>query len=33
VVRRAAREAFTQGTYTALEGAVDYGELNAALRR
>lgn len=33
VVRRAAREAFTQGTYTALEGALEYGELNAAPRQ
>jgi len=28
VVRQAAREALTTGTYTALAGALDYGELN-----
>ena len=33
VARRAAREAFTQGTYSTLEDAVAYGELNAAPRR
>jgi len=32
VARRAAREAFTQGTYAALEDVVDFGELNAAPR-
>lgn len=33
LVRRAAREAFTQGTYSALEDVVGYGDLNALLHR
>jgi 2-methylisocitrate lyase-like PEP mutase family enzyme len=33
LVRRAAREAFTQGTYSALGDVVGYGELNALLQR
>ncbi len=31
VARRAARELFEDGTYTSLEGGLDYGELNALM--
>lgn len=33
VARRSAQELFSTGTYTALTDALDYGELNALLRR
>lgn len=31
VARRAAEEAFSAGTYTSLDGAIGYGELNALM--
>ncbi|GAB3858527.1 isocitrate lyase/phosphoenolpyruvate mutase family protein [Dactylosporangium cerinum] len=33
VARRAAEEAFTAGTYTSLDGAIGYGDLNALMSR
>lgn len=32
MVQRAARELAQEGTYTALAGAIDYGEVNALMR-